>query len=100
MPHMNFRRLLALAVILGACTGAQSSVQQQGSTANTDAETSAARAEIEAKTADLTRLLGVSIDSAALLLTDDYHWLPPGAPEDSGRANLVRVFKTMTAGGK
>lgn len=101
MPSPNLRGLSAvLAVILGACGGTQSSVQQQGNTSSTDAETTAARAEIQAKTADLTRLLGVSIDSAALLLTEDYHWLPPNAPEDSGRANLVRVFKSMTAGGK
>src|ERR1051325_1041931 len=92
--------LSVLLLVLGACGGAQSSVQQQGSAAHTDAETSAARAEIEAATADLTRLLSVSVDSAALRLTEDYHWLPPDAPEDSGRANWVRLVKGMTAGGK
>jgi ketosteroid isomerase-like protein len=89
-----------LAVILGACS-TQSSVQQQGNTANTDAETSAARAEIEAATGDLSRWLSTSnVDSAASRLTDDYRWLPPDAPEDSGRANWVRVFTGMMAAGK
>ena len=99
--HLDIRRVSAvLAVILSACT-AKSSVQQQGSTVNTDAETSAARAEIEATTADLSRWLSAAaVDSAASRLTDDYHWLPPNAPQDSGRAHWVRVVTGMMAAGK
>ena len=44
---------VALAVVVSAC-GTQSSVQQQGSAAKSDAETKAARAEIEATTADIS----------------------------------------------
>src|SRR5689334_18733411 len=98
MSHVRLdgRRLSAvLVVILRACSGSRTSVQQQGSTSSTDAETAAARAEIEATTAALTRLLGSSIDSAASRLTEDYHWLPPEAAEDSGRANWVRVVTGM-----
>ena len=98
MSHvrLDVRRVsVALAIILGACSD-RSSVQQQGSVASTDAETAAARAEIEATTADLTRWLGsAALDSAASRLTEDYHWLPPEAPEDSGRAHWVPVVRGM-----
>ena len=91
---------VALAVVVSAC-GTQSSVQQQGSAANTDAETKAARAEIEATTADISRWISKpAVDSAASRITDDYHWLPPDAPEDSGRANWVRVVNGMMETGK
>ena len=94
MSHVH-RVAAALAIVLVACSS-QSSVQQQGSVANTDAETDAARAEIQATTADLTRWLSSSaLDSAASRLTEDYHWLAPAAPEDSGRANWVRVVRGM-----
>ena len=99
MSHvrLDVRRVSAvLAVILAACNSGRSSVQQQGSAASTDTETAAARAEILAATTDLTRLLGNSaIDSAASRLTEDYHWLPPEAPQDSGRANWIRVVRGM-----
>jgi len=99
--HLSIRRLsAALAVLLAAC-GTRSSVQQQGTASNTDAETSAARAEIEATTADLTRWLSTgAVDSAASRLTDDYHFLPPDAQPDSGHVNFVRVVKGMLAAGK
>lgn len=99
--HLDVRRVfIALAITVSACSS-QSAVRQQGSAANTDAETSAARAEIETTTADLTRWLSTSaVDSAASRLTDDYHWLAPDVPEDSGRANWVRVVTGMMAAGK
>lgn len=104
MSHVRLdaRRVSAvIAVLLGACSSSKSSVQQQGSSSSTDAETVAARAEIEATTADLTRWLSTSsLDSAASRLTEDYHWLPPEAPEDSGRAHWVPVVRSMIGSAK
>lgn len=95
---MHALRILPVALLLGACRAAEVPVDE---VARSLTESSAARPEIEAATATLYRWLHAgALDSAATGVTEDYVWLPPGAPADSGRANWVRVNTAMLAAGK
>lgn len=95
---MHALRIITVVLFLGACRAAEAPVDE---VARSDAESSAARPEIEVATATFYKWLNAgALDSAATGVTEDYVWLPPNAPADSGRANWVRVNTAMLASGK
>ena len=89
--------IVPAALLCGACRAAEAPVDE---VARSQAESSAARPEIEAATAALYQWLNAgALDSAATGITEDYVWLAPNAPTDSGRANWVRVNAAVRASG-
>src|SRR5439155_8970162 len=85
--------VVTLLIIGSACQPTQTARQDTGGAGGIDAESRAARPEIERIGVELTRLESAGLlDSAAMYLTEDMHWLPPNAPEDSGRAKWVSTF--------
>ncbi len=90
--------IVPAALLCGACGGAGSQADEG---ARSQAESSVARPEIEAFTATFYRWINAgAIDSAATAVTEDYVWLAPNAPADSGRANWVRIHTAMLATAK
>jgi ketosteroid isomerase-like protein len=85
---------ILLLVTLFACSRAET--PPPSDEARVEADTKAARAEIEANSAKLDRFLSSGdIDSAAAMLTDDYRFHPPNAPAGSGREGFKTTVKGM-----
>jgi ketosteroid isomerase-like protein len=94
---MRAAAILITATLLAACSKAEPMSDE----ARVEAETTAARAEIEANSVKLHRWLSAGeVDSAAMLLTEDYRWHAPNAPAGSGRENWKTMVKGMLSAGK
>ena len=95
---MRLTHVLTIPFVLAGCQQAETAQQAD---ARIEAESKAARPELEAITAKLAGYFDSgAVDSAAARITDDYRFQPPNAPAQSGRPAFVAVVKGMLATGK